>query len=83
MLYLTRRAGEAVMINNSIEVRVIEIKGKSVKLGFNFPPEATVLREEIFLQIKEQNEASLATAADLSLGGKINLPGSRKGDEDS
>jgi len=62
MLYLTRRAGEAVIINNTIEVRVVELKGRTVKLGFNFPSSATVLREEIFLQIKEENEAALASA---------------------
>ncbi|MCB1833373.1 MAG: carbon storage regulator [Geminicoccaceae bacterium] len=60
MLYLTRRAGEAVIINNSIEVRVIELKGKMVKLGFNFPANATVLREEIHRQVREQNEEAAA-----------------------
>ena len=31
MLYLTRKPGEAIMINDAIEVTVIEIRGKSVK----------------------------------------------------
>ena len=65
MLYLTRRPGEAVIINNAIEVRVVELKGKSVKLGFTFPPDATVLREEVFLQIKAENEAAVAASADV------------------
>jgi carbon storage regulator len=65
MLYLTRRPGEAVIINNAIEVRVVELKGRSVKLGFTFPPDATVLREEVFLQIKAENEAALAASADM------------------
>ncbi len=65
MLYLTRRPGEAVIINNAIEVRVVELKGKSVKLGFTFPPDATVLREEVFLQIKAENEAAVAAPADV------------------
>ncbi|HEX2529523.1 MAG TPA: carbon storage regulator [Geminicoccus sp.] len=60
MLYLTRRAGEAVIINNAIEVRVVELKGRTVKLGFSFPPEASVLREEVFLQIKQANEQAAA-----------------------
>lgn len=68
MLYLTRRIGEAVIINNAIEVRVVELKGKSVKLGFNFPPSATVLREEIYLQIKRENEAAAATVGALRCG---------------
>jgi carbon storage regulator len=71
MLYLTRRAGEAVIINNAIEVRVVEVRGRTVRLGFRFPPEATVMREEVFVQIRAENEAAARAAAegpfDLSL----------------
>ena len=65
MLYLSRRVGEAVIINNAIEVRVVEVRGKSVKLGFSFPPEASVLREEVFEQIRLENEAAAGAAASL------------------
>ena len=75
MLYLTRRTGEAVIINNAIEVRVVELKGRSVKLGFTFPPEATVLREEVFLQIKAENEAAAAAATGELLGKTVPAPG--------
>lgn len=66
MLYLTRRAGEAVIINNSIEVRVVEVRGRTVKLGFEFPPGSTVLREEIFRQVQAENEAAAAAARELA-----------------
>ena len=62
MLYLSRRAGEAVIMDNSIEVRVVELKGKTVKLGFTFPPTASVLREEIFEQVKRENEEAARAA---------------------
>jgi carbon storage regulator len=65
MLYLSRRVGEAVIINNAIEVRVVEVRGKSVKLGFSFPPEASVLREEVFEQIRLENEAAAGAAASM------------------
>lgn len=68
MLYLTRREGEAVIINNTIEVRVVEVRGRAVRLGFSFPPEATVLREEVFEQIRQANEAAAQTAADAADG---------------
>lgn len=55
MLYLNRKLGESIIINNSIELQVVEIKGKSVKLGFNFPPDASVLRKEIFDKISAEN----------------------------
>lgn len=72
MLYLTRRAGEAVYINNNVEVRVIEVRGKSVKLGFNFPEGASVLREEVFLEIQAENAAAARDAHKMleDLGGK-------------
>jgi carbon storage regulator len=56
MLYLTRKIGESVIINDNIEVTVIDIRGKSIKLGFTFPPDATVLRREIFERIQAENQ---------------------------
>ena len=60
MLYLTRKIGESVVINDEIEVTVIDIRGKSIKLGFTFPSHATVLRREIFERIQEENRAAAA-----------------------
>ncbi len=74
MLYLTRRTGEAVIINNAIEVRVVELKGKSVKLGFTFPADATVLREEVFLQIKAENEAAARASVEALRGMAVPPP---------
>jgi carbon storage regulator len=60
VLYLTRKIGESVIINDDIEVTVIDIRGKSIKLGFTFPATATVLRREIFERIQEENRAAAA-----------------------
>ncbi len=57
MLYLTRKIGESVIINDDIEVTVIDIRGKSIKLGFTFPSSATVLRREIHERIQAENQA--------------------------
>jgi carbon storage regulator len=64
MLYLMRKQDESIIINNNIELKVIEIKGKSVKLGFQFPQGASVLRKELFDKIMLENQA----AADSSRG---------------
>ena len=75
MLYLTRKIGESVIINDNIEVTVIDIRGKSIKLGFTFPTDATVLRREIFERIQEENRAAanvrLEDITDLSRHEKI------------
>ncbi len=60
MLYLTRKIGESVIINGDIEVTVIDIRGKSIKLGFTFPSTATVLRREIHERIQAENRAAAA-----------------------
>ena len=62
MLYLTRKIGESVVINEDIEVTVVDIRGKTIKLGFTFPPEATVLRREIYERIQEENRAAAAAS---------------------
>jgi len=56
MLYLTRKPGESILINNNVKLTVVGIKGKSVRLGFLFSPDVRVLREEIFLRIQEEDE---------------------------
>ena len=47
---------------------MVEVRGKTVKLGFTFPPEATVLREEVFEAIKQANRAALEAAARAARG---------------
>jgi carbon storage regulator len=73
MLYLTRKIGESVIINDNIEVTVVDIRGKSIKLGFTFPSEATVLRRELYERIQAENRAAAVAAGGdalvLALGG--------------
>lgn len=71
MLYLTRKIGESVIINDNIEVTVVDIRGKSIKLGFTFPSDATVLRREIFERIQEENRAAAAGGDDEALAEAI------------
>ena len=62
MLVLTRRHNESIMIGDSVEITVIEVKGDQVKLGINAPKEIKVHRKEIYLAIQRENiDASKAT----------------------
>jgi len=47
MLVLARKLGECVRIGESIEVKVLEIAGGRIKLGFSAPSDVDVQREEI------------------------------------
>lgn len=55
MLVLTRKLGESIAIGDDIKVSIIEIKGKQVRLGIQAPQHTAVHREEVFLQIQEEN----------------------------
>jgi carbon storage regulator len=70
MLYLTRKVGDSVVIDDNIEVTVVEVRGKTVKLGFTFPEDVQVLRRELYDRIQEENR-SAAVSEDLirHLGG--------------
>jgi carbon storage regulator len=68
MLFLTRKLGESVVINDNIEVTIVEVRGRSIKLGFDFPPDVTVLRRELFDKIQDENRAAAGAAADLFRG---------------
>jgi carbon storage regulator len=56
MLYLTRKVGESILINDDIEVTVVEVRGRSIKLGFDFPPGVSVLRRELYDKIQLENQ---------------------------
>jgi carbon storage regulator len=64
MLFLTRKLGQSIIINDKIEVKVMEIKGKTVKLGLEFPKSSTVLRKEVYDNVVQQNIESSKAALD-------------------
>lgn len=63
MLHVTRKIGESLVINDTIEVSVLDIKGKTVKLGVEFPETARVYRRELYEKIKKQNIAAAQSTA--------------------
>lgn len=58
MLALSRKKDEAIVINNNVEIKIIEIKGDQVKLGISAPKSVPIYRKEVYLQIQEANKAA-------------------------
>lgn len=56
MLALTRKKGEALVINNNIEIVVLDVRGDQVKIGISAPKDVPVYRKEVYLQIQKENE---------------------------
>jgi carbon storage regulator len=67
MLRITRRVGERIILGENVVIEVTEIKGQSVRIGIEAPRSLPIYREEIWLEVKRENEA--AARADIG-----NLP---------
>jgi carbon storage regulator len=63
MLVLTRKLGESIAIDDHIKIRVVQIKGKQVRLGIEAPKDTKIHREEVYLAIQNQNQESATTSA--------------------
>ena len=61
MLYLMRKLEESIIINNNVEVKIVEIKRNSVRLGVNFPKSTSVLRKEVHESMVRENMQALAS----------------------
>lgn len=59
MLALTRKKGDAIVINNDIEITIIDVKGDQVKVGIAAPKEIPVYRKEVYIQIQESNKEAM------------------------
>jgi carbon storage regulator len=47
MLVLSRKPGEQVVLGNGITLTVVEVRGGRVRLGFDAPDQARILRAEL------------------------------------
>lgn len=50
MLVLHRKIAESVVLNNSVTVYVLGIEGDRVKIGFDAPPDVSIVRAELLDQ---------------------------------
>jgi carbon storage regulator len=60
MLVLTRKIGESLAINENIRITVLEVKGKTVRLGIEAPDDIKVYRQEVLVKILEENKQAAA-----------------------
>jgi len=58
MLVIRRRAGEALLIGDDVEIEILEMGSSQVKLGIRAPKDVLVLRKEIQIAGEQNREAS-------------------------
>lgn len=63
MLILTRKRGESIYIGGRIKVTVVDLKPNQVRIGIDAPQEERVYREEIYIQILEENQRAASSSA--------------------
>lgn len=66
MLVLTRKPKQIVRIGQDIYVEVLSVNGENVKLGIIAPAEVTILREEVYRSVEEQNREAVAQPTELN-----------------
>ena len=68
MLVLSRQKNETIMIGDTIEITIVDVKGDKVRVGINAPLEIPVHRKEIYDAIKRENiEASTVETEPLAV----------------
>lgn len=55
MLFLSRKKGESVIINDEITITIQDVGPHQVKLSFHYPKGTRVLRQEVYNRIQEEN----------------------------
>lgn len=51
MLVLSRKKNESIVVNDSIVITVVEIRGDKVRLGIEAPREVPIHRSEVYAAI--------------------------------
>jgi carbon storage regulator len=71
MLILQRKAGEALMIGESVEVRVISVDGTRVRLAISAPEDVSILRSELITATAANRDSAMEEAAPAELLGLL------------
>ena len=82
MLVLSREKDQSVYINGEeIKITVVDIRGGRVRLGIEAPAHMSIYREELYEQIKREQEASGKSNQSVeNLVGRKNNSGELEGD---
>ena len=54
MLVLSRKVGQEIVIDGNIKVRVLKVKGNTIRVGIEAPPEVHIVRGELELVDSQQ-----------------------------
>ena len=58
MLVLKRKAGESIIVNENIEIKIIEVEEGRIKIGIDAPKEVSIIRKEVLDETKSENKTA-------------------------
>lgn len=64
MLVLSRKNGQKIIINDSIEITILESKFDNCKIAIDAPKDIKIYREEVYRQIQKSNKDSNKVSVD-------------------
>jgi carbon storage regulator len=62
MLVLSRKKDEVIVIGDSVEITIVDIRGDQVKIGVSAPKAVSIHRKEVYDAIQEENRAAAASS---------------------
>jgi len=65
MLVLSRKKGQSIVIDGSIEITVLETDGEAVKIGISAPRQVQIIRKELLQTVRESNEEAASASIDV------------------
>lgn len=65
MLVLSRKMNETIKIGDNIEIRILEVKGDTVRIGIEAPKSVDILRGELVQSITDSNTESMTVDVDI------------------
>ncbi len=71
MLILSRRPGDAIVIDGGIRIVVLASDKRGVRIGIEAPPHVSIVREEIVTQIVDENRRANIPPAAAALVGAL------------
>jgi carbon storage regulator len=82
MLVLSRKEEQSIIVGDNIEIKILSIKGDTVKIGITAPPELKIYRKEVFDEIQRANIEAMKSSKSIKdvILGKL---GKEKEDKDN
>ena len=59
MLVLSRKNGQRIVVGDGLTITVLEVNKNRVRLGFDGPPDVSIHREELAVQIELEKHSRM------------------------